>query len=308
MKFISIRILFVAIALLTLSTNASAQAAARRNPQQQDLNEPFDTLTREQFSYYIGLAQGNGLKPYLAQTLGMDTALYMDEFVSAVKQRFQSPGNGMLTAFSAGLQVGEQVQSQFAPDLDRRITGSEDSSFIDMDLYRQGFLDFLEGNELPVSVDSAAKVATYQLRYYQAQLLEQQYGDNRRIGAEFLSENAKNDSVVCLPSGVQYKILTQGTGQKPTSTSTVKVNYEGRLIDGTVFDSSYTRGKTSSFKVTGVIKGWTEVLQLMPVGSIWEVYIPQELAYGDKQQAKIPPYSTLIFKIELLDIEQAKKK
>ena len=295
--------------LLLAATDVQAQTRKRQSSKSADATqeEPFDTLTREQFSYFIGLAQVKGLKPYLVQQFGVDTLNQMDAFVRGVQQRFADPGNAEVTAYTAGLTVGEQVQSQFTQGINGQITGSPDSSFIDIDLYRKGFLDCLLGNDTGVSVDSAAKVATRQIRLYQAELKERQYGSNREAGKEFLAENAKKDSVQTLQSGVQYKILQQGTGQIPNITSTVKVDYEGRLIDGTVFDSSYQRGKSASFKVTGVIKGWTEVLQLMPVGSIWEVYIPQELAYGDQAQGKIPPYSTLIFKIELLGIEAAKK-
>ena len=128
---------------------------------------------------------------------------------------------------------------------------------------------------------------------------------NLEEGQKFLAENAAKDSVVMLESGLQYKILVAGTGARPTADSRVKVNYEGRLIDGTVFDSSYERNAPATFKVTGVIKGWTEALQLMPVGSKWELYIPSDLAYGKAGGGeKILPNSTLIFTVELLSIEE----
>ena len=111
-----------------------------------------------------------------------------------------------------------------------------------------------------------------------------------------------------LPSGVQYKVIKEGNGVIPTDSSVVKVNYEGRLIDGTVFDSSYKRGEPATFPVRSVIKGWTEILCHMPAGSEWEVYIPQELAYGEREQGKdIKPFSALIFKLELLEVDPAKK-
>lgn len=121
-------------------------------------------------------------------------------------------------------------------------------------------------------------------------------------GKAFLAENAKNPGVVTLPSGLQYKIVTTGTGPKPTSSQTVKVNYEGTLIDGTIFDSSYKRGEPIEFPVTGVISGWVEGLQLMTVGSTWMLYIPSDLAYGSRGAGgAIGPDETLIFKVELLD-------
>ena len=122
-------------------------------------------------------------------------------------------------------------------------------------------------------------------------------------GNDFLAENAKKPGVVTTASGLQYKVLTMGEGPKPTASQHVTVNYAGRLIDGTEFDSSYKRGQPTTFGVKDVIAGWTEVLQLMPVGSKWEVYIPQQLGYGDRDNGTIPPYSTLIFTIELLSVE-----
>ena len=132
---------------------------------------------------------------------------------------------------------------------------------------------------------------------------EKLYGENRRKGEQFLAQNSTKDSVVTLPSGLQYKVLTMGTGPKPKATQEVHVKYEGKLVDGKVFDSSYTRkDQITKFRANQVIKGWTEALQLMPVGSKWELYIPQELGYGDRQSGQIPPYSTLIFTVELVDI------
>lgn len=126
------------------------------------------------------------------------------------------------------------------------------------------------------------------------------YGANKKAGEKFLSENGKKEDVITLPSGVQYKVIKEGNGKIPSETSRVKVHYEGRTIDGKVFDSSYKRGEPAEFRVNQVIKGWTEALTHMPAGSIWEIYIPQELAYGERQQGSdIEPYSTLIFKVEL---------
>lgn len=122
--------------------------------------------------------------------------------------------------------------------------------------------------------------------------------------ADFFVENGKKAGVITLPNGIQYKVITQGTGDKPTEKDNVEVNYEGKLLDGTVFDSSYDRGEPITFGVTQVIPGWTHILQQMPVGSKWVVYIPQNLAYGDRDMGQIPPYSTLEFTIELLGIEK----
>ncbi|MBO7569253.1 MAG: FKBP-type peptidyl-prolyl cis-trans isomerase, partial [Bacteroidaceae bacterium] len=125
----------------------------------------------------------------------------------------------------------------------------------------------------------------------------------REAGKKFLAENQTKPGVVTTASGLQYKIIEQGAGDTPKANQSVTVDYEGRLIDGTVFDSSYERGKPATFGVTQVIAGWTEALQLMPMGSKWELYIPYELGYGDRETGNIKPYSALIFTVELKGIE-----
>jgi len=128
------------------------------------------------------------------------------------------------------------------------------------------------------------------------------YKDNLEAGKKFLAENAKKDGVITTESGLQYKVLKEGTGKIPVSSDKVRVNYEGTLIDGTKFDSSYDHKKPAEFKLTQVIRGWTEALQLMKEGSKYELFIPYELAYGDRESGDIKPFSALIFKIELLKI------
>ena len=150
----------------------------------------------------------------------------------------------------------------------------------------------------------AEEIAKKQMQYYTDANMERKYGENRRAGEEFLKANAKKPGVKALDCGVQYKVLTKGEGEIPTATSKVKVNYEGRLVDGTIFDSSYERKSPTTFGCNQVIKGWTEALTHMPVGSKWEIYIPQELAYGAREAGKIKPLSALIFIVELLEIEK----
>ena len=131
-----------------------------------------------------------------------------------------------------------------------------------------------------------------------------EYAPNKEAGEKFMAENKKKAGVVCLPSGVQYKVIKEGNGPLPKDTSMVNVQYEGKTIDGKVFDSSYQRKQPAKFRANQVIKGWTEALTHMPVGSVWEVYIPQNLAYADQESGPIKPFSALIFKIELLSIEK----
>ena len=133
--------------------------------------------------------------------------------------------------------------------------------------------------------------------------MEKQYGANKAAGEKFLKENAKKPGVITMPSGLQYKVIKVGNGPMPKDTSTVVVNYEGKTIDGKVFDSSYTKKEPVTMRVNQVISGWTEALLRMPEGSSWELYIPQNLAYGEREAGQIKPFSTLVFKIELLKVK-----
>jgi FKBP-type peptidyl-prolyl cis-trans isomerase FklB len=168
----------------------------------------------------------------------------------------------------------------------------------------RGVKDGLAGGKtLLTDQEAQAAVAAMQKELYQ-----KQSAASRKDGEDFLAANKNKEGVVPLPSGLQYKILKTGTGPKPTASDTVLCNYRGTLINGQEFDSSYKRGQPSKFGVTGVIKGWTEALQLMPVGSKWQLFIPSDLAYGDNGQPGIPANSVLIFEIELVSIESGDKK
>ena len=144
-----------------------------------------------------------------------------------------------------------------------------------------------------------------QMDAVKSKALEKKYADNKAAGEKFLAENKTKEGVVTTPSGLQYKVITKGTGAIPADTSKVKVNYKGTLIDGTEFDSSYKRKEPATFRANQVIKGWTEALTMMSVGSKWELYIPQDLAYGARETGgQIKPFSTLIFEVELVGIEK----
>lgn len=174
---------------------------------------------------------------------------------------------------------------------------------LDPALVARGLKDAQSGAKTAMTEDEARAVLT-QLR----QEVQQKMGaKGREEGEAFLAANKSKEGVVALPSGLQYKILKEGTGPKPTASDTVTCNYRGTFINGTEFDSSYKRGQPVSFPVSGVIKGWTEALQLMPVGSKWQLFIPSDLAYGDSGRPGIAPGSTLIFEVELLSIGEQKK-
>jgi FKBP-type peptidyl-prolyl cis-trans isomerase FklB len=176
---------------------------------------------------------------------------------------------------------------------------------VNLDALMMGLKDALEGKELALSQSEMQQVYTrfqQEMRAKIAAKRAEEAAKNLAAGKAFLEENKTKEGVKVLPDGLQYKIITEGTGPIPTADDKVKTNYRGTLIDGTEFDSSYKRKMPAEFTVKGVIKGWTEALQLMKVGAKWELYIPADLAYGERGRPGIPPNATLIFEIELLEI------
>jgi FKBP-type peptidyl-prolyl cis-trans isomerase FklB len=178
---------------------------------------------------------------------------------------------------------------------------------VDPNLVLRGLKDSLSGGKTLLTEDQARAALTdvqNQMRQKQQAQMQQAGETNKKEGDAFLAANKDKEGVVTLPSGLQYKILTRGAGPKPTASDSVVCNYRGTLINGTEFDSSYKRGQPATFPVSGVIKGWTEALQLMPAGSKWQLFIPSDLAYGERAPvAAIGPNSTLIFEVELLSIQ-----
>ncbi len=182
---------------------------------------------------------------------------------------------------------------------------------VDWNLVSQGLKDSSSGGKTRLTQEEAQAVLTEvqnEVRKQQQEKTQQDAATNKTEGEAFLAANKSKDGVVTLPSGLQYKILSAGTGPKPTATDSVKCNYRGTLINGTEFDSSYKRGQPATFGVNQVIKGWTEALQLMPVGSKWQLFIPSSLAYAERGAgADIGPNATLMFEVELLSIEEKAK-
>jgi len=181
---------------------------------------------------------------------------------------------------------------------------------VDTNLVSQGLKDSMAGAKTRLTQEEAQAVLTEVQNEINKQRQEkaQEAGTkNKTEGEAYLAANKSKEGVVTLPSGLQYKILTAGTGPKPTASDSVKCNYRGTLINGTEFDSSFKRGQPATFGVGQVIKGWTEALQLMPVGSKWQLVIPSSLAYGERGPGEIGPNATLIFEVELLSIEEKAK-
>jgi FKBP-type peptidyl-prolyl cis-trans isomerase len=184
---------------------------------------------------------------------------------------------------------------------------SKQSVPFDSAIMARAFKDAISGSKTLLTEEEAQATITEMQKEVQGKMqakMKEEGDANKKIGEDFLAANKSKDGVVTLPSGLQYKILTTGSGPKPTASDTVECNYRGTLINGTEFDSSSKHGGPASFPVSGVIKGWTEALQLMPVGSKWQLFIPPDLAYGERGAGgDIGPDETLIFEVELLSIK-----
>lgn len=195
-------------------------------------------------------------------------------------------------SYSLGYQFGQTLKSQGVD--------------LNLDIYTSGIRDALGGKEPKMSQEEIrATIMDLQKRAMAAQqkAFKEQGEKNLAEGKAFLTENGKKKEVKTLPSGLQYKVLSEGTGKTPRATDEVSVNYKGSLVDGSEFDNSYKRGAPANFRVDKVIRGWTEALQLMKEGSKWELFIPPELGYGERGAGPVPPNSVLIFEVELISVK-----
>lgn len=301
------KVIILALALVASASLYTAAAASKKKAKKQkapvvmpvQLNNGSDTL-----SYVAGMSVTNGLVPYLVQQKGIDTT-YMADFVRGMKELFDAGTDPKMKAYAAGLEIASQLRDRMLPGMKRDFTDTPDS-IIDAVVFR-GFTDALLNDTTLFKQDAAESLFKTLQQTNKEAKIEKLWGPNRDAGKKFLAENAKKEGVVTLPSGLQYKVLVKGEGEIPQVSEKVFVNYEGRLVDGTVFDASSKHGsKPSEFRPNQVIKGWTEALTMMPVGSKWQLYVPYELGYGEQEAGTIKPFSTLIFDVELVGIDKPK--
>ena len=300
------KVILLALAVVASASFCTVDAKKKKQKQQEEpAAQPVELKTSsDSVSYTAGMAITNGLIPFLQQQHGLDSA-GLKLFVKYFDEAINAGDTPEAKARTAAIEIASQVKSRMLPGITNEFKDSPDS-IIAKFLFR-GFVDAL-------STDTTHFTQTAAETYFKAKQEadkkakeEKLYGPNRDAGIKFLKDNAKKDSVITTASGLQYKVLVKGDGEVPQATDKVLVNYEGRLVDGTVFDASKKHGdKPAEFRADQVIKGWTEALTMMPVGSKWQLYIPQELAYGERNMGNIKPYSALIFDVELVGIDKPK--
>ena len=293
-------VLFAAAAAMGLASCTSQAPKA-------NLKSDIDSL-----SYMIGVNQGNGLSEVATTHMGIDSA-YVAEFLKGIEAgaaEGASATNAKALAFVIGKQIGLQASGLMFNQINGNIFGKDSETSLSKDNFLAGLLA-VANNKAVVTTTDAQAFINAQLDAIKEKAMEKQYADNKAAGEKFLAENATKEGVKTTESGLQYKVIKEGQGEIPTKSSTVKVHYKGTLIDGTEFDSSYSRkdkdgnAQPTTFRADQVIAGWTEALTMMPVGSKWELYIPQELAYGSRQTGQyIKAFSALVFEVELLEIEK----
>ena len=287
LKFMAV----MAIAAATFSScgNSSAPKA--------DLKTDVDSM-----SYAIGYVQSQYMRQAIEQGQVIDTT-YMDEFVKGVNEGVNAGDDKKKAAYIIGLQVGQQISGQLLKGINNEVYGGDSTKTISLKNLLAGFITGVTGKKGIMTPETANMVAQTKMQEIKTKTMAKQYGANKAAGERFLAANKKKPGVVTLPSGLQYKVIKEGKGAIPTDTTQVKVQYEGRTIDGQVFESSYKNDGPITMTPKQMIPGWTEALTHMPEGSVWEVYIPQNLAYGERQAGdKIKPFSALIFKSELVKV------
>ena len=276
---------------------AALMSACGNSTPKADMKNDVDSL-----SYAIGMAQTQGLKQYLVQRMGVDTA-YINEFVKGLNDGASAGDDKKTAAYYAGVQIGQQIL-QMETGINNELFGEDSTQTISHKNFMAGFVAGTLEKDGLMTTEEAGQMAQAKMQVVKSQHMEKVYGDNKKACEEYMAKIAKKEGIQKLDNGVYYEVITEGKGEIPADTSRVKVNYEGKLINDSIFDSTYKRGEPTTFRCNQVIPGWTNALTHMPVGSTWKVYIPQDQAYADREAGLIKPFSCLIFKIELISIEK----
>lgn len=301
--------LFCTMLLMSISANAQqgnnseldkVAATPSFEVKKPELKTNSDTL-----AYIFGSFQTNGLLQYLKRKYNLQPN-ELEYFYKGILDRIAPNNNDVKKrAYNAGMEIGAKIEQDAARIAEDYYTNEEDSDKrISTEIIAKSLI-------LALQKKNEYHNQTKDLHTFEGMLADKQradkehkFADNKILGERFLADNKKKNGVVTLPSGLQYKIITKGNGEIPGPRDKVSVNYEGHTVDGKEFDSSYKKDKPASIRCHQVIKGWSEALSKMPVGSKWELYIPYQLAYQDKESGDLKPYSALIFTVELLSIEE----
>lgn len=295
MKMKKVFFAFVAFSAIAGMAMISCSAKAPKS----NLKTEADSL-----SYAWGVVVTQGLDAYMAQN-GIDST-QMKDFVAGLLEGVKiDKEDKKAAARQFGMGIAKMINDNMYPGVQREAYGDDTTKKIDKDLFVAGFIAAATNKDMKLDKEFAATYSREKADAIKEAAMEEEFKDVKAENLKFLEENKSKEGVVTTASGLQYKVITEGTGPKPAATDRVKVNYAGTTINGEEFDSSYKRNEPAVFGVNQVIKGWTEGLQLMPVGSKYQFFIPYNLAYGPQGQGgKIGPFATLVFEVELLSIEQ----
>lgn len=285
-------ILGAAVATMMTACSPSAPKA--------EINNEVDSI-----SYAIGVIEAGQLRDRIIQDLEVDSTALSYFTEGFIKGAMQEENKAELLK-AIGYQIGSQVKKYQIPNTNKRLFGEDSTQSVNLDQYVAGYVSYMLSQDVKIELKEAYQYANLTAEKLYKKTMEQKYGENKKAGEEFIAKIATKEGVQKLPGGSYYEVITEGKGAVPTKEDRVVVHYEGKLINDTVFDSSYARKDPTTFGVTAVIPGWTDALLHMPVGSKWKVYIPQDQAYGERSMGRIEPYSTLVFTVELLDIEKDK--
>ena len=304
MKKVIMLALLIAAGSALNTASAQSKKKDKKNKATTECSEACKTApivlksAADSLSYATGMTMSNGLDAYLEQQFGITKEL-MPDFIRGLKEGISKRKDANFAAYGVGIAVSRQIESRLLPNMVSHF--EELKSPIDTEILYSGVVAAMSKDSTTMSPTTAAKFFKEQ----EIAIRQQREAENKAKNEAFMAENKAKEGVVTLPSGLQYRIIKKGTGAIPKATDDVQVIYEGKTIDGKVFDSTAKHGtEFDTFNVGGLIKGWTEALQLMPVGSKWEIFIPYNLAYGERGAGRdIAPYSTLIFTLELKDID-----
>ncbi len=285
------------ISLMAIAAAAIMAGSCGHNAPKADLQSEADTL-----AYAFGLSQAEGLKQAMMQN-GVDSTMYSEFYKGLAEGAKLKADDKAMQAYIFGIQMGQVISQRMIPGINQEVYGADSTKTISLQNLMSGLLTGINGEKASMTPEEAQAAVDRIMKSMKAEA-------NKEVIAKadaFMKKYATNKEYKQIGStGIYYKVIKEGNGQKPTEESAVKVNYEGKNMEGQVFDSSYERKEPATLSLAQVIPGWQEALKAMPVGSTWEIVIPYNLAYGEQGAGdKIPAYSPLVFKVELISIEKA---